>query len=105
MLPKLQKMAPGTCDPSGYFFLEAGFFAAAFFAGAAAFLAAGFFAAAIGNHPFHGLMYVAKTTTSCRAVDCQVQPVKKFPAQRMRIPRLGNRVQQWWLRCCESTLR
>jgi hypothetical protein len=104
MLPELQKMAPGTCDPSGYFFLEAGFFAAAFFAGAAAFLAAGFFAAAIVNHPFHGLMYVTKITTSCRAVDCQVQPVKNFRELRMRKPPIGNPVQQWQLRCCEWPL-
>jgi hypothetical protein len=98
-------MAPGTCDPSGYFFLEAVFFApAAFFAGAA-FLAAGFFAAAIVNHPFHGLMYVAKTTTSCRPVDCQVQPVKKVSCQRMGNPHVGKPVQQWRLRSCESTLR
>jgi hypothetical protein len=46
-----QKLAPGACDPSGYFFFAAVFFAPAFFAGAA-FLAAGFLAAAIVNHLF-----------------------------------------------------
>ena len=62
-----KNMAPGACDPSGYFFFAAGFLAPAFLAGAA-FLAAGFFAAAIVNHPFHEWMYVTHASTRA-AVD------------------------------------
>lgn len=45
-------MAPGACDPSGYFFFEAVFFAPEDFFAGAAFFAAPFLAVAILNHPF-----------------------------------------------------